>query len=78
MAALRTPRPLQRDPVVERLVESMFRNWSEGHRPPEFHLRVRHENPDATLAEFNHAADLTWPKIVDAELADGWVTGGAP
>ena len=45
------------------LSDSMRRHWRSGLRPPEFQHAVRADVPNATLAEFNQAADETWRKI---------------
>ncbi len=48
---------------TEDLCGSMRRHWRAGARPPEFQQAVRGDCPEATLFEFNAAADLVWAEI---------------
>ena len=47
----------------QRLRTSMRQHWQDGKRPPEFHDAVHSDCPDATLAQFNEAADDVWREL---------------
>ena len=49
--------------IAKKLLASMHRHWADGLRHPEFHNAVRDDCPDATLAQFNAAADEVWAEL---------------
>ena len=49
--------------TIEMLKTSMLKHWAAGKREDEFHNAVRGECPDASLQEYNDAADAAWPEI---------------
>lgn len=45
---------------VSSIVASMIAHWQIGKRGQDFHKAVRAEHADATLAQYNAAADVAW------------------